>query len=196
MKKIIVLIILFTGLLSCAQKDLRKNYEIEKTIWKYEIPKDFKIKIDNFKEIVDLGNEYFKKDTINKVANDDVVLLSIVKSLNKNMNMLSVSYRPNDNITQFTIKGYAEKMKELFENTPNKNDPNIIEKVIIEKLNIDGKEFYNLKKITEYIKEKYTYTSEFIVTEIDKREFSFVLITDNLNIRAELMNSLINSEFE
>jgi hypothetical protein len=197
MKKIIGIIIILIGFQSCAQKDLSKKYQIEKTVWKYETPKEFKVKVDNFKEVIEVGNKYLEKDTVNNVTYDDVILLSLAKTLEKDMNMLMVSYKPNnDNIARFTLKGYAEKMKEFFENGPNKNDSNIIEKVIIEELKIDNVLFYNVKKNSEYLKEKYSYTSEFIVTEIDNREFGFVIVTDNAEDRKKLMNSIIKSEFE
>jgi len=197
MKGIIGTILILIGFQSCAQKDLRKNYQIEKTIWKFEIPNGFKVKVDNFKEVVGVGNEYLEKDTTNNVTYDDVVLLSLAKSLDKNMNMLRVSYKQNnDNITLLTLKGYAEKMKEVFENGPNKDDSNIVEKVTIEELIIDNIIFYNVKKNNEYLEEKYSYTSEFIVAEIDNREFGFVIITDNDEDRKRLMNSVLESEFE
>jgi len=197
MNKIIGIIIVLIGFQSFSQKDLRKNYQIEKTIWKYEIPKDFNVKIDNFKKVVDVGNNYLEKNSINTVTYDDVILVSLAKTLDKNMNMLMVSYKPNnDNITQFTLKGYAEKMKEFFENGPNKNDSNIVEKVVIEEFKIDNVLFYNVKKNNKYLKEKYTYTSEFIVAEIDNREFGFVIVTDNDEDRKKLMNSILESKFE
>lgn len=197
MKKIIGIILTLIVVESFAQKDLSKNYLIEKTIWKYETPKGFKVKIDNFKEIVEVGQDYLEKDTTVNVTYDDIILLSLAKTLDKDMNMLMVSYKPNnDNIVRFKLEGYAKKMKEFFENGPNKNDTNIIEKVTIEELKIDDVLFYNVKKHCNYLREKYSYTSEFIISEIDNLEFGFVIVTDNDEDRKKLKNSILNSSFE
>ena len=138
MKKILGIIVLLIGIQSPAQGDLRKNYQIAKTVWKYAAPTGYDIVVDNFVETIEAGSEYLEKDSTNTIIHNDVILLSLIKTKGVTMNILMASYKPNNNnIARFTLEGYAKRMKGFFENGLTKDDSNIVVEVLIEKLIIE-----------------------------------------------------------
>ena len=175
----------------------QKNYRIENTIWKFTQPSGYILKIDNFDKEIKIGEEYVKKldDENYTLSNDDKILLSIVKSDSSQVNMIFASYKNNNNIKKFTLKGTAEKLAEFFKVNPKDDNPKNNVFVKISEVIIDKKKFYLISKTTNYTEHNYSYTSDFYVTEIEGKEFSIVTIYDNEIDRQKIEKSITESTF-
>lgn len=104
MKKIYFLLFVLISTYSFSQK----NYRIENCIWEFKQPTNYIVRIDNFEQAIKAGKEYLEKDEIMSNSLDDKILFSIAKSENSPINMIISNYQGNENIKNFTLKGYAK----------------------------------------------------------------------------------------
>ncbi|WP_289064218.1 hypothetical protein [uncultured Zobellia sp.] len=191
MQNFIVIIFLLAISVSHAQK----NYRIEDTIWTYEKPRGFITRSDNFERVIQTGTDHIKK-TESKSSNDDVILISIAKSDSSDVNMVLASYKNNINIKKFSLKEYAYKLGEYFKRNPSEeNDEQNLSVEVVEQT-IDNKLFYVIEREVTLVENNYSYISAYYVTEIDDKEFSIVMVSDNESDRRKIEKSILTSKFK
>lgn len=191
MKKIVLILLLVNSFQSFGQK----KYQIEKCTWTYTKPADYISRVDNFEKERKDGVEYIKsqQDSVT-TSYDDRILFSIATI--DSTNVILASYTNNDNIKNFTLKGYAEKVGKYLKENPKNDSPKIITTVKVSELAIDEIKFYIVSTTTNYTEQNYSYTSDFYIAEIQGKEFSIVAIYDNEIDKKKIKKSIVESTFE
>lgn len=187
--KIIFILLLKTGVLFG-----QNNYTINKAIWTYTRPENYKIRVDNFSSTIKRGDSVLIQNTEHSSQNnDDNILISVAKSDSIDMNVIMADYKDNSSITNFTMKGYIAKLKEFLQDTYGKlgSDATINSKEI----SIDGIMF-SIVETKIYHKEKnYTYWTEMFIAEISGKEFSISAAFDNNIDKMKIEESILKSKF-
>ncbi|MGJ8731874.1 MAG: hypothetical protein ACSHW4_01980 [Cellulophaga sp.] len=194
MRNFLLILLLAISLQSFGQK----NYRIKKCIWSITPPAAYSARVDNFEKIVKAGETYIKKQKNDSVtlSTDDTVLFSLAKTDSVQMNIVLASYKNNESIEQYTLKGYAEILGEYLETHPKDNSPKNTVNVLVRELVIDKMKFYLIRKTTNYTVEKYSYTSDYYVAEIEGKEFSITAIYDNEFDKQKIEKAVLESTFK
>lgn len=193
MKNILLTLFLIISLQTFAQK----TYYIEKCIWNYTQPSEYIFKVDNFEKERKTGEDYIKKqENGTTLSTDDKILFSLAKTESSQVNVILASYKDNENIEKYTLKGYAEMLGEYFKANPKDNNSNNIITVEVSELIIDERKFFLISKKTELTEQNYSYTSNYFVAEIEGKEFSIVAIYDNEQDKKKIEKSILESTFE
>lgn len=175
--------------------DQKTNYKIGTTTWQYQLPKEFKIRQDQFRDVIETGQEFIEKENQGtNVTKDDIIVLSAAKSDSSDLNILLVSFRNNDMIKQFGLDGYCNKLMELYKYSFETNGANF--KTESSQVLIDSNKFYTIENKIFDNENNYGYSIMIFIGEISEKEVSFSLIIDNESDKELLVNSLINSKFK
>jgi len=203
MRNFTFMILAFT-LFSCSAQDKQEsqetvvnqgtNYKIGTTTWQYQLPKEFKIRQDQFSNAIETGQEFIEKEGQGAYATkDDAIVISAAKSDSSDLNSLLVSYKNNKMINQFGLEGYRNKLIEFFKHSFETNGSKF--KTESSEVLIDSNKFYSIENKMFDNDDNYVYSSMMFIGEISEKEVSFSLTFDNESDRELLVNSLINSKF-
>jgi hypothetical protein len=207
MKNITSLILAFT-VLACGTPNEKEHnddqqtivekgtaYEIGSTTWQYELPKEFKIREDQFSHSIEAGQEFIEEDGQGVVATtEDVIVLSAARSDSSDLNVLLVSYKGNDMIKEFGVEGYHKQLIEFFQYSFETNGSNF--ETESGDVLIDSEKFYTIENKMYDTENNYLYGSMMFIGEISEKEVSFSLTFDNQTDKDLIVNSLLNSKFK
>ena len=189
-RPIILLSILLTGIISFGQK----TYNVNKAIWTFTKPENYKTRVDNFSSSMKKGDSIIKQNvTLSKQSNDDNILFSIAKSDSSDINIIMADYKNNSNIKKFTLKGYISKLVEFMKYNYEKIGSNATIKtrdVIIDKVK------FSVIETKIYHKDKnFTYWTTMYITELSNKEFSISVTYDNAKDKKIIEQSILKSKF-
>ena len=174
----------------------QKNYKINTSTWIYTAPINYISKIDNFEKERKKGEEYLKKEEKEMTfSTDDVILLSLQKK-DSSSNVIFVTYKNNINITNYTLNGYAQILKEILIRNGENEYPNNESSVTVDEILIDKIKFNVIRQTIFFNDENYIGTKYFYVAEIDEKEFMIVVANVNEEDRKNVENSILNSSFK
>ena len=166
------------------------------TTWIYDIPDGFIVTNYGLDKAVESAEDYLEKSSEPQSSNDDVMLLSLVRKDSSDINRVLVSYKSNSNIRNSSLREYAIKLGAFFEESAVDDTVQSETSVGVAEKYIDDILFYCITKKTTFLKNKYTYSSQYYVAEIDDKEFSIVAIFDNEKDRFNIVSSIIHSKFK
>ncbi len=192
MKKTLLILLIIINYPTFGQN----KYRIEKCVWNITKPADYITRIDNFEEIIKLGEEYVEEKEELELANDSKTLFSIAKSDSSPINMMIASYQGNENIKNYTLKGYAKALGAYFKESSKEDDPKNITTVKVSEVVIDKIKFYLISSTLTFTEKKYAYTSDYYVTEIQGKEFSIAVMYDNEIDKRKIEKSITESTFK
>ncbi len=189
-RPIILLCILLTGFISFGQK----NYNVNKAVWTFAKPENYKIRVDNFSSSMKKGDSIIKQNvTLSKQTNDDNILISVAKSDSSDINIILADYKNNSNIKKFTLKGYISKLVEFMKYNYKKmeSDATIKTREII----IDKVKFSVIETKIYHKDKNFTYWTAMYITELSSKEFSISITYDNENDKKIIEQSILKSKF-
>ena len=197
----LTILVLFFVFASCnvqnnqeEKKEAVSSYLIGTTTWQYLLPKEFKIREDQFSKTIETGQQHIESKGSGATASkEDVIVISAARSDSSDINALLVSYKNNNMIEQFGLKGFRNKMVEFVEFSFEQTESNF--KTEKGEVVIDSKQFYTIENTMYDNENNYLYSSLLFLGEISKKQVSFTLIFDNQQDKELLVNSLINSKF-
>lgn len=188
MNKIFIILLLFLPLISIGQK----TYRINKALWQYSKPIDYKIRVDNFSSLITLGDSIIYANTESEIV-ESKILFSLAKDDSINMNVILADYQNNSNILKYTLGGYVTKFVEFLEYNYAKvgSDANITTKEIT----IDNQKFFVIESKFYHKEKYYTYWNVMYITELSDKEFSVSAIYDNEVDKKKIEESILKSKF-
>lgn len=175
----------------------QKKYAVKNTLWSFKNPVDYVIKTDNFEKERKVGEEYLTREEGIVSSNDDVILLAIEKK-DSSANAIVVSYKNNLTIKKYTLKGYANALKDILDNDCKRQYQNEKDEcsVVVEELVIDSINFVVVKQTVLFKEDDYVGTKYFYIAEIEDKEFMITVVNTNEVDRKNALNSVLNSTFK
>jgi len=186
----ILLTLLLQGIISFGQK----TYEINKSIWTYTTPANYKIRIDNFSSAINKGDSVIRQNTtLSEQSNDEHILLSIGKSDSSDINIILADYKDNSNIKKFTMKGYITQLVQFMKYNFEKlgSDVNITTKEIF----IDKIKFSVVETRIYHKENNYAYWTAMYIADLSNKEFSISVTYDNEKDKKAIEQSILKSKF-
>ncbi|MCX6319581.1 MAG: hypothetical protein NTW29_20050 [Bacteroidetes bacterium] len=189
-KPIILMSILLTGIVSFGQK----TYKVDKAIWTYTKPENYRTRVDNFSSSMKKGDSIIKQNvTLSKQANDDNILISVAKSDSSDINVIMADYKNNSNIKKFTLKGYISKLIEFMKYNYKKigSDATIKTREVV----IDKVKFSVIETKIFHKDKNFTYWTTMYIAELSNKEFSILATYDNEKDKKVIEQSILKSKF-
>ena len=157
----LTILVLFFVFASCnvqnnqeEKKEAVSSYLIGTTTWQYLLPKEFKIREDQFSKTIETGQQHIESKGSGATASkEDVIVISAARSDSSDINALLVSYKNNNMIEQFGLKGFRNKMVEFVEFSFEQTESNF--KTEKGEVVIDSKQFYTIENTMYEIIDNY-----------------------------------------
>ena len=187
-------VILLTFLLQATISFGQRTYSINKAIWTYTKPGNYKIRVDNFSSSISKGDSIIKQNvTSSEQSNDEHILFSIAKSDSSDINVILADYKNNSNIKKFTMQGYITKLVEFMKYNYEKlsSDVSIKTKEIF----IDKIKFSVVETKIYHKENKYTYWTAMYIADLSTKEFSISATYDNEKDKKAIEQSILRSKF-
>lgn len=173
----------------------QKMYKINSVNWTYAKPENYTFRVDNFVETIKIGEQYIEKNGRGATnSTDDVILFSIAKSDSSDLNIALASYKGNQNIKAFTLKGYVNKLVEVFKKSYDDNGSK--SEITAKALSIDQHDFYLVEANITQKARNFSYGVIYFVAEIDEKEFTIAVIYDNEIDKQLMVESISKSVFK
>lgn len=190
MRTLILLALLSQTIFSFGQK----TYKVNKAIWTYIKPENYKTRVDNFSSSINKGDSVIRQNiTLSEQPNDEHILFSIAKSDSSDINVVLADYKDSSNIKKFTMKGYITKLVEFLKYNYEKlgSDVNIKTKEIL----IDKIKFSVVETKIYHKENNYTYWTEMYIADLSGKEFSISVTYDNERDKKIIEQSILQSKF-
>ena len=186
------LIVLF--ILSITFGFSQNSYRIQNKIWKFEKPKNFVIKVDNFVDLVKTGEDFLKKDKKFNLNVEETILISIVQKDTTSNNLLVANYSNNNNIKKFGLNGYVDKMVEFFKEKYKELGSEIT--ITKNEIQISSVKFFVIENTINHKAQNYKYKTRMYFAEIENTEFNISCVTDNEIDEKNILTAIMNSEIK
>ena len=186
-------LILGTFLLLTISSFGQKNYTINTAVWTYEIPENYKIRVDNFSASIKVGDSVIKENTITSAQTTDSILLSAGKRDSSDINIILASYQGNSNIEKYTLEGYVIELVGFMKYNFQKSGTDAL--ITTKSIKINNVPF-SLIEYRIYHKDiNYTYWTGMYIAELSNREFTITVTYDNEKDKHAIEQSILKSTF-
>lgn len=168
----------FTFVFSCFQTFSQEKFEINSTLWEFELPENF------------VRNDVVESS---EFEGDSAFFLEVSKPNSPEMNIMSVTTYSNFNLKSMTAGVYANSLLNSMKN--NFRNENLQADVYLDKLKIDGISFFVIHSDVLDPHNEERFMASVYIAEIDDREFNLMILYDNDEDGFALENTLLNSKF-
>lgn len=187
-------VILITFFLQAALSFGQKTYTINKVIWSYTKPENYKIRVDNFSSAISTGDSVIKQNiTSSEQSNDEHILFAIAKSDSSDINVILADYKNNSNIKKFTMQGYITKLVEFLKYNYEKLGSEV--SISTKEIFIDKIMFSVIETKIYHKENNYTYWTTMYIADLSTKEFSISATYDNEKDKKAIEESILRSKF-